>query len=90
MRHRAVKRKVVRKAAVKKPILVQLGRGIVALRSRHGLSRQELATRLEVTYAQLGFWERGTCGPSCPKLIAITEILEASVPDLIAAGEPQP
>lgn len=89
MRKRAARRKVVRSVAVRDPEVVSLGRGIAFLRSRRQLSRKGLASRLEVTYTQLGFWERGVSQPSIPKLRALTRILGASLEELIEAGDPE-
>ena len=67
-------------------LLARFGRGITILRTRRQLTRKGLANRLKVSYAQLGFWERGVCGPPLPKLFALTRILDTSLDELIEVG----
>lgn len=67
-------------------LLARFGRGITILRSRRQLTRKGLANRLKVSYAQMGFWERGVCGPPLPKLFALTRILDTSLDELIEVG----
>jgi transcriptional regulator with XRE-family HTH domain len=69
-------------------MVARLGRGIAALRSKCRLTRKGLASRVEISYSQLGYWERGLSQPPIRKLVALTRILGVSIEELIAAGGP--
>lgn len=86
MRKASAKGSQGRGKAARNPVVVRFGRGITILRSRHKLTRKGLANRLKVSYVQLGFWERGVCGPPIPKLFALTRILGTSLDELIELG----
>jgi transcriptional regulator with XRE-family HTH domain len=69
------------------PWPVRLGRGIAALRTGRRWSRKKLAMFLEVSYQRLGHWERGVSEPPIEKLIALGQVLEVSIEELLAAGQ---
>jgi transcriptional regulator with XRE-family HTH domain len=69
------------------PWPVRLGRGIAALRTGRRWSRKKLALVLEVSYQRLGHWERGVSQPPIEKLIALGQVLEVSIEELLKAGE---
>ena len=46
---------------------------IAVLRAERGISRQDLATALDVNYQTIGFLERGTYGPSLKLALEIGE-----------------
>jgi transcriptional regulator with XRE-family HTH domain len=69
------------------PWPVRLGRGIAAVRTGRRWTRKVLALRLKVTTKRLGYWERGVSQPPIEKLIALGQVLEVSIEELLRAGE---
>lgn len=55
------------------------------LRKAKGLSQEELAIRLNVVRQTISKWEKGLSVPDANMLIAIAEILETSVSELLGA-----
>ncbi len=84
------KTRKTRKPPPKDPFAIRLGRGIRTLRTRQGIARKDLAEQLEVTYAQLGFWERGTSKPQVWVLVRLVKILGTTFEHLLAEEEPPP
>jgi len=64
-----------------------LGSRIVDLRRSRGWSQAELAERLNVTRDRLSKWEIGRSAPAAEDLVALGEVLGASVDELLT-GKP--
>lgn len=65
------------------------------LRKRRGFSQEELANRLNVSRQTVSKWELGDSTPDMEKLIAISDLFEISLDELVldkvpAREEPQP
>jgi transcriptional regulator with XRE-family HTH domain len=69
------------------PWPVRLGRGIAVLRMGRRWPRKKLALFLGIPYQRLGHWERGASEPPIEKLIALGQVLEVSIEELLEAGE---
>lgn len=69
-------------------VLREVGRRIAKLRSRHGMTQEELAERLGVSRSRLSHWERGSNPPSLTQLIDLREALQTSLDVLIPGGIP--
>ena len=69
----------------------KLGRTIVVLRERRGLSQSELARRSEVDRAFLNGIEQGKRSPTVPALVKIARGLDSTV-SMLTTGivEPEP
>jgi transcriptional regulator with XRE-family HTH domain len=69
----------------------KLGRTIVVLRERRGLSQSELARRSEVDRAVLNGIEQGRRSPTVPALVKIARGLDSTV-SVLTTGivEPEP
>lgn len=63
-----------------------------ALRTRRGLTQEQLARRLHVSGAAVSKWETGKCLPDLTKLEALAEVLDVGILELMrcggAVGEP--
>ncbi len=59
-----------------------VGNQVEAVRTKAGLSRQELADEVGVHYQTIGYIERGEYSPSLVLALRIAEALETSVEDL--------
>lgn len=57
------------------PLAADIGDRIVAARKRAGLTRQQLADRIDTTAASLSLYERGHRSPSVERLVEIAEAL---------------
>jgi transcriptional regulator with XRE-family HTH domain len=60
-----------------------MGRQIVRIRERQGITQKELALRLGVTKSCLCHWERGSHLPSVFQLVEIARVLDSSLDELI-------
>ena len=56
-------------------------------RTQSGLSRQELADRVEVHYQTIGYIERGEYSPSLVLALRIASVLDASVEEIFWLDE---
>ena len=56
------------------------------LRTRRGLTQEQVARRLHVSGAAVSKWETGKCLPDLAKLEALAEVLDISVPELMGCG----
>jgi len=65
-------------------LVAALGRRIVRLRESKGWDRVELARRLGVTRARLGYWERGEYTPPLEALIGLRRELGISIDELVS------
>jgi transcriptional regulator with XRE-family HTH domain len=69
------------------PLLVALGQAIRDLRTRAGLSQEELSLRTGVHRNYIGGVERGERRPTVTTVARLAEALKVSTSDLIAAAE---
>ncbi|NLT09586.1 MAG: helix-turn-helix transcriptional regulator [Ruminococcus sp.] len=60
------------------------------LRKKKGLSQEELANRLNVSRQTISKWEVGDSTPDMEKLIAISDLFEISLDELIMDNAPAP
>lgn len=60
-----------------------LGRRIVEIRRRQGLSQAALARRLGVVSCRLSHWERGFHLPSLPQVVEIAVALKVGLDELV-------
>lgn len=64
-----------------------VGRQIVRIRKRQGITQKELARRLGVTKSCLCHWERGSHIPSVFQIVELGRVLETSLDELVF-GQP--
>lgn len=62
---------------------MKLGERIRTLRQEKGLSQEALAERLEISRQAVVKWEHGTANPSTANLIALSQILEVPLTELV-------
>jgi len=60
------------------------------LRKQKGFSQEELANRLNVSRQTVSKWEVGESAPDMEKLVAISELFEISLDELVLNKTPQP
>lgn len=60
------------------------------LRKQKGFSQEELANRLNVSRQTVSKWEVGESTPDMEKLVAISDLFEVSLDELIKGEEPNP
>ena len=60
------------------------------LRKKKGFSQEELANRLNVSRQTISKWEVGESAPDMEKLIAISDLFEVSLDELVKGEEPAP
>jgi transcriptional regulator with XRE-family HTH domain len=60
------------------------------LRKKKGLSQEELASRLNVSRQTVSKWEVGDSTPDMEKLIAISDLFDISLDELILDKTPEP
>lgn len=65
-----------------------LGRRIIEIRSRQGISQRDLAASLGICRSRLGKWECGSHAPSLSALVAIAEALEVTLDELVRGRIP--
>ncbi len=65
-----------------------LNENIKTLRKAKGFTQEEFAARLNVVRQTVSKWERGLSVPDSEMLIKISELLEASVSDLLGTEIP--
>lgn len=68
----------------------QLGRQIVRIRARKGMTQKELAERIGVTESRLCRWERGCHLPSLLQVLAIARGLDTGLDELVLGKAPAP
>lgn len=66
----------------------RLGRRIAELRRTRGLTQKELADLLVVPRGRLAKWEAGYNAPPPEDLVALSEILGATVDELLTGNKP--
>lgn len=57
------------------------------LRKQKGLSQEELASRLNVSRQTVSKWENGESSPDMEKLVAISDLFELSLDELVLGKE---
>ncbi len=62
---------------------VNLAKRIKEIRKAKGLSQEKLAGKLKVARNTVGNWEKEVCMPSIDKIIAIADVLEISLDELV-------
>ncbi|HEX7180297.1 MAG TPA: helix-turn-helix transcriptional regulator [Thermoanaerobaculia bacterium] len=67
-------------------LLRELGSRIADLRELRNWSRFKLARRLGVPRGRVGRWERGECAPPIDSLVALSEVLDVSLDELVKGG----
>ena len=68
-----------------------LSEKILSLRTRMGLSQEDLAEKLGVSRQSVSKWETGQSVPDLDKLIKLADLFQISVDELVREGErPQP
>ena len=67
----------------------KISESIRACRKRLGLSQDELANRLHVTRQAVSKWENGSALPSVDMLIALANVFELSVDELLGVSPKQ-
>ena len=60
------------------------------LRKQKGFSQEELANRLNVSRQTISKWEVGESTPDMEKLVAISDLFEVSLDELIKNEKPKP
>ena len=70
---------------------MSLSEKILSLRTKLGLSQEELAEKLAVSRQSVSKWETGQSVPDLDKLIKLADLFQISVDELVREGErPQP
>ena len=59
------------------------------LRKQKGFSQEELANRLNVSRQTISKWEVGESTPDMEKLVAISDLFEVSLDELVNGEEPK-
>lgn len=67
---------------------MEFGNKLYELRKQRGMSQEELASRLEVTRQTVSKWEVGDSTPDMEKLIALSELFEISLDELVLGRVP--
>lgn len=67
---------------------MELGNRLYELRKQKGFSQEELANRLDVTRQTVSKWELGDSTPDMDKLIALGELFEISLDELVLGKTP--
>ena len=60
------------------------------LRKQKGLSQEELAGRLNVSRQTISKWEVGDSAPDLEKLVAISDLFDISLDELVHGKSPEP
>lgn len=67
---------------------MDFGNRLYELRKQRGMSQEELAGRLDVTRQTVSKWEVGDSTPDMAKLIALGELFEISLDELVLGKVP--
>ena len=70
-------------------ILLKYGKAIRQLRQKKGISQEELANRLNVSRQTISKWEVGESTPDMENLVAISELFEISLDELVLNKVPE-
>lgn len=69
---------------------MEFGNKLYELRKKSGLSQEELAGKLNVTRQTVSKWELGESSPDMEKLIALCDLFELSLDELVFNKKPEP
>lgn len=64
---------------------MQLGERLYALRKKAGMTQTELAEKLDVSRQAISRWELGTAKPDVDNLVALSELYDVTVDQLLKA-----
>ena len=67
---------------------MEFGNRLYELRKQKGLSQEELANRLDVTRQTVSKWELGDSTPDMDKLVALGELFEISLDEMVLGKVP--
>ena len=67
---------------------MEFGNRLYELRKQKGLSQEELANRLDVTRQTVSKWELSDSTPDMDKLVALGELFEISLDELVLGKVP--
>lgn len=67
---------------------MEFGNRLYELRKQKGMSQEELANRLEVTRQTVSKWELGDSTPDMDKIVALGELFEISLDELVLGKVP--
>ena len=67
---------------------MKTGEKIIAARKALGLTQQQVADELNVSYQAVSLWERGDSLPETRNLLSLSRVLEISVDDLLSEEDP--
>ena len=67
---------------------MEFGNRLYELRKQKGLSQEELANRLDVTRPTVSQWELSDSTPDLDKLVALGELFEISLDELVLGKVP--
>lgn len=70
-------------------IIMEFSNKLYNLRKQKGLSQEELANRLNVSRQTVSKWEVGDSTPDMEKLIAISDLFEISLDELVMDKAPE-
>lgn len=62
---------------------MNLAENITALRKQHGMSQGDLAEKLEVSRQSISKWETGASVPELDKLVALCDLFQISLDELV-------
>ena len=68
---------------------MEFGNRLYELRKQKGLSQEELASRIDVSRQTISKWEIGDTIPDMDKLIALGEVFEISLDELVKGDTPE-
>ena len=66
---------------------MQLGEKLQLLRSRNGISQEELAEKLGISRQSVSKWESGQSIPDLKKLIILSDIYNVTIDSLVKDGD---
>ncbi len=69
------------------PDIIKTGRFIMNKRKELGLTQQQLAAKLNVSYQAVSKWENGQTYPNIEVLSSLANVLKVSVDDILAGSE---
>ncbi len=61
--------------------------GLIDIRERHGLTRAQVATQMDVSEMTIGRWENGVSGIGTDRLRRLAALYQVSIPDLLRLFE---
>lgn len=67
---------------------IEIANRLVTLRRTHGLSQEELASRIGVSRQAVSKWERAEASPDTDNLILLARLYHVSLDELLSVSEP--